>query len=135
MTPTFVTEADLDRRYRTRQLLSSGGNYGCDCAVFDGSLDDAGDHALFSDEWLAELKGRHDGDIGTVLVTGDVTSKAALFVSDQLMCLVILGSVEAPVLAVFETEVNIGGDLRVGELRDADELVTVGGALHVREQG
>ena len=68
----LVTEAELDRRYRTAARLSSGGDYGLGCLVGAGdpagvlpvALDDEGIGRFF-DEF---------GDVGTILIDGDVRS-------------------------------------------------------------
>lgn len=132
LSPTFVSEAELDDRFNTKTLIKSGGNYGLHCAVFDGDLDDADDPTLgggwfFCDEWIEALGQKHPKDIGTLLVTGNVRSTKALLISDRLTCLVVLGSVEAPALSVFETEMYVGTDVTVGELHDPDNYLTVKG--------
>ena len=121
----LVTEAELDRRYRTATRLPSGGDYGLGCLIVPGAqpvaLDDAGIGRLF-DEF---------GDIGTVLIDGDLRRGGHLLVSDRLMCLIVTGSLVAAGLSIFETEVLVGGDLQVGALRDHDDLLTVEGARSV----
>lgn len=125
--PQLVSEADLDRRFQTSKLLASGGDYGCGAVVFEGDLEDEPGALLLSDEWFYTLNEQHPDDVGTVLVTGNLRSTRELFVSDRLMCLVVLGSLEAPALSIFETEVYVGGDLTVGSLVDRDGYLTVKG--------
>lgn len=125
--PLLLSEVELDARYKTKGLLESGGDYGCGCALFDGDLDDDDGEMLFCDEWFHRYNDRHPNDVGTILVTGNVRSKQAISVSDRLMCLVILGSLEAPALSVFETETYVGGNLTVGELTDRNHYLTVKG--------
>ena len=127
MKPAFTSEADLDRRYKTKSFLASGGDYGCGAVVFEGDLvdDSAGVTKLFTDEWFYDLNEQHPNDVGTILVTGDVRVAGDIYVSDRLMCLVVLGTVKAKSLHVFETEVWIGGALDVATLVDRDHYVTV----------
>jgi hypothetical protein len=127
----LVTEAELDRRYRTAARLASGGDYGLGCLVVAGdpagvlpvALDDEGIGQFF-DEF---------GDVGTILIDGDVRSARHIVVSDRLMCLVVTGSLAAPRLSIFETEVLVCGDLDVGALRDHDDLLTVMGTRSVHD--
>jgi hypothetical protein len=128
--PTFVSERELHDRFHLARLLASGGRYGCGGALFEGDVVDDG--MLFYDEWFYALNEQHPNDVGIVVITGDVRAERALSVSDRLMCLVVLGSLDAPSLAVFETEVYIGGDLRVAELIDRDDQVTVKGTRVAR---
>ena len=132
-TPSFVSEADLNERFNTSKLLASKGDYGCGAVVFQGDLEDEPGSLLFDDHWFYALNTQHPDDVGTVLVTGNVRSKSELFVSDRLMCLVVLGSFEAPALSVFETEMYVGGDLTVGDLTDRDNYLTVKGTRSVAE--
>lgn len=127
--PTFISEAELHQNFDTDKLLESGGDYGCGCVVFDGNLEDEPGFLLFDDIWFRKLNEQHPNNVGIVLVTGDVLSKQELFVSDRLMCLVVLGSLTAPSLAVFETEMYVGGDLAVKNLTDNDKYLTVKGSV------
>ena len=36
--PILLSEDDLDRRFKTKKLLESGGDYGCGCALFAAAL-------------------------------------------------------------------------------------------------
>lgn len=119
--PTFLTERRLDERFGTAALLDSRGDYGCGCAVYDGALDDR-NGVLFDDDWFYGHP-PCPGDLGTVLVTGEVRSTRPIFVSDRLMCLVVLGDVVAPSLHLFATEMYVGGKLVVGALHDPDRLL------------
>lgn len=124
--PSFVSEKDLNKRFGTFGFLASGGRYGCGAVLFEGDLVDERGALLFSDEWFHDLNDQHPNDVGTVLVTGNVRSKRKLFVSDRLMCLIVLGSLKAPALSIFETETWVGGDL-VGSLTDRDDYLQVKG--------
>lgn len=126
MKPKLISEAELQKTYKTTTFLKSGGDYGCGAAVFEGDLVDntKGTAAVLGDAWWQALNVAHPDDVGTVLVTGDLAADGDIYVCDRLMCLVVLGSVKAKSLRVFETEVWIGGTLEA-ELHDRDEYVTV----------
>lgn len=123
MTSRIVSEEELDRLYATRRRLRSGGDYGCDCLVIEG---DVGDARAFDDGAFRGLQKEFGPDLGTILVTGDVVTQSPIYVTDRLMCLVVLGSLSAPSLHVFDTEVLIGGRLSVGAPAD-ETLVHVEG--------
>ncbi|MFY0542152.1 hypothetical protein [Nannocystis pusilla] len=131
--PVVISEAELDRRHGTFARLASGGRYGCACAVYEGDLTVEGD-AWFGDEHWSQLQlAAAPDDIGTIVVTGSLTVRGDLCVSDRLMCAIVLGDLVARELAIFETEFYVGGDLRVDRLRDRDEYLTVAGARSVAE--
>ncbi len=128
--PERVTESELDARYQTRARLSSGGDYGCWCLVIHGESGVA--PRAVSTAGFDQLSADFGGDIGTVLIDGDLRADGQILISDQLMCLVVTGDLVADQLSIFETEVLVCGNLTVDTLFDHDEYLTVLGARAVR---
>jgi hypothetical protein len=129
--PVVISEAELDRRHGTFARLASGGRYGCACAVYEGDVAVEGDAWLGDEHWSQLQLAAAPDDIGTIVVTGSLTVRGDLCVSDRLMCAVVLGDLVARELAIFETEFYVGGDLRVERLRDRDEYLKVAGKRSV----
>jgi hypothetical protein len=134
MNARFVTEAGLDQEFAVHAKLESKGNYGCGCAVFDGDVTLT--ELAFEDEWFQDLTERnHPADVGTVLFSGNVHCKDTS-VSDRLMCLIIMGDlVVEGALRIFETEVLVCGNAKVGSLLDRDRRLRVLGTLTVGDPG
>jgi len=132
--PIVLSEQELDRRHGTRARLASGGDYGCACAVYEGDVTIDGDHWLGDEHWSQLQLAAAPDDIGTIVVTGDLTVRGDIRVSDRLMCAVVLGDLVAGDLSIFETELYVGGDLRVVRLHDPDQYLTVAGATHVEHR-
>lgn len=131
--PLLISPEELDARHGTRARLASGGDYGCSCAVFEGDLVLDGDHWL-GDEHFSQLQiGAAPRDIGTVVVTGALTVRGDIQISDRLMCFIVLGDLVARALKIYETEVYVGGDLRLERLDDRDEYLKVEGRVSVGE--
>lgn len=128
MPPLLLSEDELDRRFQTREKLASRGDYGLHCLVFEGSLT-APRPLYFDDSHFYELCGGQD-DVGTIVIDGDVRCSRML-VSDRLMCLVITGDLVVDSLSIFETEVCVFGNLRVGELKDPDDYLKVLGTSEI----
>lgn len=134
-----MSEQELDARIQTRKILKSGGDYGCGCLVFEGTvrvsewwLDDTGFAKLLDALPEAELQARWGhADIGTVAILGDLIVDGDLELSDRLMCLVVTGSLQAKNLNIHETELRVNGDLQVRALHDHDEYLSVGGTRRI----
>jgi hypothetical protein len=84
----LLSEDEIDRRYQTRSKLASGGDYALGCLVHEGDLAHAGPLCL-DDTHYRILLGRQDGDIGTIVIDGDLRCAGHVRVSDRLMCLVV----------------------------------------------
>ncbi len=119
----ILTEAALDQEFQIKAKLESGGNYGCMCVVFDGDVVFDEPVAL-EDNYFSRLDDLVEGDVGTILFTGNVTCTGHASISDRLMCLIVLGDFRAPQLSVYETEMLVCGTLEVGELVDRDGYLT-----------
>ncbi|PCC67093.1 hypothetical protein SAMN02745121_07658 [Nannocystis exedens] len=74
--PIVLSEAELDRRYGTSARLASGGRYGCACAVYEDSVTVDGDGWLSDEHWSRLQLAAAPDDIGTIVVTGDLTCAA-----------------------------------------------------------
>jgi len=137
--PMFLSEAELDERYGTKSKLASGGDYGCGCLVFEGDV--SVDGGWLGDAHFASLKGElpveelrarwGHADIGTVVVTGNLRVRGDLAPSDRLMCLVVLGDLEARDVHIYETEVLVDGNAALRSLDDRDAYLTVRGKLAI----
>ena len=117
-----ISEDELDGLYGTKARLASGGDYGCMCVVLDGDV--TGDGAKFCDDSHFQAL-QEEADIGTVVVTGNLTLDGDVSLSDRLFCLVVLGDVTVNSFATFKTEVLIGGALKAATVVDADEMITI----------
>jgi hypothetical protein len=126
-----MTEDELDARFQTRSKLESGGDYGLGCLVFAGDFIDETRSHCFDDVHVRELWAAHAGDIGTIVIDGNVRCSGVMSVSDRLMCLVITGDLVTGELAIFETEVLVCGNLDVRELSDRDGYLKVLGTRRV----
>ncbi|PZR05265.1 MAG: hypothetical protein DI536_32585 [Archangium gephyra] len=117
-----ISEDELDGLYGTKARLASGGDYGCMCVVLEGDV--TGEGAKFCDD--AHFRAlQEEADVGTVVVTGNLTLTGDVTLSDRLFCLVVLGDVTANVFTTSKTEVLVGGALKARTVVDADELITV----------
>ncbi len=124
--PLLLREDELDRRFQTRSKLASKGDYGLGCLVFEGDYIDETNSYCFDDVHVRKLCDAYDGDIGTILIDGNVRCSGIVSVSDRLMCLVVMGNlVVTNLLAIFETEVLVCGNLEVHELDDRDSYLKV----------
>ncbi len=118
----LISEDELDGLYGTKARLASGGDYGCMCVVLEGDV--TGDGAKFCDDaHFGSLQ--EEGDVGTVVVTGNLTLRGAVSLSDRLFCLVVLGDVTAETFTTYKTEVLVGGALKAKTVVDVDERITV----------
>lgn len=128
--PRVITEDQLDQEFQVRSKLKSGGDYGCMCLVFEGDFV-SNDPVALEDNFFYGLNSDVDGDVGTIVFTGDVTCTGHACISDRLMCLIVLGDLSAEKLSIFETEVLVCGNLEVGELNDHDDYLNVLGTSHI----
>lgn len=128
---TLKTEKELNEILNTQTLLTeSKGNYGCHCLYHEGDLEV--EHGFLFDENFYALKKKWGlgKDIGTIAINGNLIVKGDLDISDRLMLLFVSGNVQADSIAVFETEVYIGGDLVAKTYSDKDLYMTVAGHNH-----
>lgn len=118
----FISEDELDGLYGTKARLQSGGDYGCMCVVLEGDV--TGEGAKFCDDSHFRSL-REEAEVGTVVVTGNLTLTGDVSLSTRLFCLVVLGDVTVNALSTWNTEVLIGGSLKANTIVDADEMITV----------
>lgn len=117
-----ISEDELDGLYGTKARLASGGDYGCMCVVLEGDV--TGEGAKFCDD-VHFRSLREEAEVGTVVVTGNLTLTGDVTLSDRLFCLVVLGDVTAGSFTTFKTEVLVGGSLKSPTIVDRDEMITV----------
>lgn len=118
----LISEDELDGLYGTKSRLASSGDYGCMCVVLDGDV--TGEGAKFGDD--AHLNSlREEANVGTIVVTGNLTLTGDVSLTTRLLCLVVLGDVTANSFTTRKTEVLVGGALKAKTVVDADEMITV----------
>lgn len=120
-----ITEEELNDLIQTKKILESEGDYGCHCLYHKGDLT-VNDYWLDDDSFYS-LIDNLEHDIGTIAIDGNLTVKGNLMVTDRLHCLVVTGTLVANSFATFETEVYVGGDFKVKEYEDHNELLKVNG--------
>lgn len=87
-----ISEDELDGLYGTKTRLASSGDYGLMCVVLDGDVN--GEGAKFCDD--AHFNSlMEEAEVGTVVVTGNLTLSGDVNLTSRLMCLVVLGDVTA----------------------------------------